>query len=86
MAQQEQNTEWTQKISFFIFILHIIYVSKNCLHILARKTNESDLPNHIHRHALLVSTNGEREIHVRSLVTSRNGELSICKVKTSHAF
>ena len=34
------------------------------------------LPNHIHKHALLASTNGEREIHVRSLVMSRNGELS----------
>ena len=42
MARQEQNTEWTQKISFFIFILHIIYVSKNCLRILVRKTNESE--------------------------------------------
>ena len=36
----------------------------------------TSLPNHIHKHALLVSTNGEREIHVRSLVTSQNGELS----------
>ena len=42
MARQEQNTEWTQKISFFIFILHIICVSKNCLQVLVKKANESE--------------------------------------------
>lgn len=39
MARQEQNTEWTQKISFFIFILHIICVSVKRLHILVTSQN-----------------------------------------------
>lgn len=37
MARQKQNTEWTQKISFFIFILHIICVSVKRLHILVTR-------------------------------------------------
>lgn len=62
MAQQEQNTEWTQKNFFFYFYFAyytckhlmltssgnepvrrvIICVSIYCLHILVRKTNESE--------------------------------------------
>ena len=61
MARQEQNTEWTQKISFFIFILHIIYVSKNCLRILVtRQAWNAQASYHMCKQKLLTSSGEDK--------------------------
>ena len=73
MARQKQNTEWTQKISFFIFILHIICVSVKRLHILVTRQAWNALASyHMCKQFLLTHSGeeGERKWEFRIICVS----------------